>query len=96
MPTKMIRQLESERNIIRDPCTCSAVSKLISKFEETGSVVIERHWTSSLEEERQETVDGLLRDAEGKTSVDMSEDNQMIQDLEFCREMKLTSISMEA
>ena len=34
----------------------------------------ERHWRSSLDDERQETVEGALRDAEGKT---LSEDYQM-------------------
>ena len=53
----------------RDPCTCSAVSKLISKFVETGSALKERHGRSSLEEECQETVESALCDAEGKTSV---------------------------
>ena len=45
------------------------VSKLILKFEETENIVNERHWRSSLEEDRQETVEGALRDAEDKTSV---------------------------
>ena len=53
--------------MIRDPCTCSVVSKLISKFEKTGSIVNKRHCRSSLEEEREETVEGTLRDAECKT-----------------------------
>ena len=68
-PTLAIRQFKRERNSTRDPCTCSAVSKLISKFEETGTVLNERHGRSSLEEERQETVESALRDAEGKISV---------------------------
>ena len=68
-PTLAIRQFKCERNSTRDPCTCSAVSKLISKFEETGTVLNERHGRSSLEEERQETVESALRDAEGKRSV---------------------------
>lgn len=68
-PTNAIRQLKRERNLIRDPCTCSAVSKLISKFEETGSVLNQHHGRSSLEEERQEAVEAAVRDAEGKTSV---------------------------
>ena len=69
-PTIAIRQLKRERNLIRDPCTCSAVSKLISKFKEIGSVLNQRHGRASLEEERhQEAVEGGDRDVEGKTSV---------------------------
>ena len=62
-PTLAIRQFKRERNSIRYPCTCSAISKLISKFEETRSVLNERHSRSSLEEELQETVESALHDA---------------------------------
>ena len=68
-PTAAIRQMKRERKLVKDPCSCPAVTKLIAKFEETGSVLNERHGRPSLQEERETAVEGALADSGGKTSL---------------------------
>ena len=68
-PTAAIRQLKRERRLIKDPCSCSTVTKLITKFEETGSILNECHGRPSLEEERETAIEEALADSGGKISV---------------------------
>ena len=60
--TAAIRQLKREKRLVKDPCSCSTVMKVIAMFEETGNVlrVPARNGRPSLEKERKTSIDEAL------------------------------------
>ena len=68
-PTSAIRQYKRENNLIKDPCTASAVTKMIEKFERTYSLLDEKHGAKSLQEERKPLVSEAINEASGRISV---------------------------
>lgn len=65
---KTIRQTERE-GLMKDPCSHSAMTKLIAKFEKTSNVLNECQGRPSLQEKYERAVEGAVVDSGGKTFV---------------------------
>lgn len=67
--TAAMRQYKRENNLIKDPCSVSSITRMIDKFERTGSLHDEKHGRNSQTDERKETVENIVEDSHAMLSV---------------------------